>query len=128
MTRQLTKSIDFRQSYVCDSLLWQQYCILSDLEPAVQTAGYGDTLAGLAGAAERLFQRLNRSLRLLQLLHQRVHRLFFGPVLPTLDKVFWLGAAENLGRLEQRKNSAIYKRCVPKVTFSREKKSKKNLS
>jgi hypothetical protein len=51
--------------------------VLSDLEPAVQTAGYGDTLAGLAGAAERLLQRLNRSLRLLQLLHQRVHRLFY---------------------------------------------------
>ncbi len=51
--------------------------MFSDLEPAVQTAGYGDTLAGLAGAAERLLQRLNRSLRLLQLLHQRVHRLFY---------------------------------------------------
>ncbi len=91
--------------------------VLSHLEPAVQTAGYGDTLAGLAGAAERLLQRLNRSLRLLQLLHQRVHRLFFGPVLPTLDKIFRPGAAENLG-CWSKKNFAIHKRCVPSDLFS----------
>jgi len=90
---------------------------LSDLEPAVQTAGYGDTLAGLAGAAERLLQRLNRSLRLLQLLHQRVHRLFC-TVLPTLEKIFRLGAAENLGCLEQKEFCNSQKVCIKSDLFS----------
>ena len=47
----------------------------SDLEPAVQTAGDGDALAGLARAAEGLLQRLQCALVLLELLDEGVHRL-----------------------------------------------------
>ena len=53
---------------------------LSHLEPTVQTAGSGDTLAGLAGAAQRLLQGLDGPLGLLQLLDESVDGLL-GPLL-----------------------------------------------
>jgi len=53
---------------------------VGDLQPAVQRTWNGHALAVLPGAAQRLLQVLHGALLLLQLLHQRVHRLL-GPLL-----------------------------------------------
>lgn len=49
---------------------------MGHLEPSVQGAWNGNTLAGLAGTAQRLFQVLHGSLFLLELLHERIDSLF----------------------------------------------------
>ena len=44
------------------NVTFHMYSVLSDLQPAVQTPGDGDALAGLARAAQRLLQSLQRAL------------------------------------------------------------------
>lgn len=49
---------------------------MGHLQPSVQGARNGNTLAGLAGGAKSLFQLLHGSLFLLELLHKRIDSLF----------------------------------------------------